>query len=248
MFGYLSNLYQPAIEALLARFGLAVPDSTLNMLTTTLVTARFPATPRLEGSRSPVPAAKSALAHARKVLAYLQDPPARKDSLPKRVASLRAAMRGSDILTLELSQHLRISAAEYACFLESLSRGDPSEDALSGVIEALEKISDPDSNWQSGGRPVSQSTTIIQAACIAWDRAGRTEKYTWNEVSGSLDGALPDFIRGLLCLCNGKDEAIDKIERRRPSLLSKSRAGDGIALNDKAIQAVLLTCKKSGLI
>lgn len=248
MSGYLSNLYQPAIDALLTRFGLAVPDSTLRMLTSTLVTARCQAAPRPEGSRSPVPAAAKALAHARKVLEYVRHPPARKDSLPKRAASLHAAMLGSGILAFDLSLHLKIPVAEYSDFLDSLLRGDPSADVLSLVIEALEKVSGPDRNWQSVGRPISQTTTVVRAACIAWMRAERAVRFSWDESAERLDGALPDFIRDLLGCCNGTDTAVAKIERRRPTLPGQRKVGQGMRMSDGAIRMALLACKKDGLI
>lgn len=248
MSGLLANLYAPAIDSLLERSSLVVPEGTRDNLVTVVVHARCREHPRTPGSRSPIPASEKALAHATKVRQYLNEPPSRKERLVKRAMSLRSALLESEILPLELLLHLNLPEDEYFAFVDALATGVPSIDVLDRLIDVLTEIAAPGPGWQSVGRPISQSTTIIRTACIAWTRAGRTDKFTWNETLDSLDGALPDFIRALLSLCNGTDEAIINIERRRPSLPNERKAGQGMVLNDKAIQAVLLTCKKDGLI
>jgi hypothetical protein len=245
---YLAKLYGPVIDELLARFHLEIPASARDMLTGTLVFARCEATPRSEGSRSPVPSAAKALAHAEKVLGHMRKRPIRSASLPKRATSLRAALLGSEILALELSFHLKLQPDEYGDFLDALRNGKPDEAVLLQVIEALQQVSGPDRTWQSVGRPISRTTTLIRTACIAWIRAERPVRFSWDESAERLDGQLPDFIRGLLRCCNGTDLAVARVEARRPEMPGQRKAGQGIRMSDGAIRMALLACKKDGLI
>lgn len=261
---YLLFQYRPVADGLLELHDLSVPESTQHLLATTIMHSRELTHDQTRRSHSPNPAKKKIETHARALLAYAEKPPARKNSVPKRCASLRKALLGSDLLALELGLvHAHHGTSfDFEALLNSLEAGQADPTVIAALLNTLART--PSGSWGKLGRPREQAKQIVRAGCIVWNRAGRTERYSWREdvgdpadkdAKGTLAGPLPDFLRDLIACCNGTHKLVAKLERGRRPEPPKGYPfewpdipGDGLILSDKSLQLAIMDCKNSGLI
>jgi hypothetical protein len=181
---------------LLARHGLTVPDSTTEMIAKTIA-KRYKLGSRQKKELSPRERLRKAHTHAVKLLEYTER--GTKDSrlcasISTRSASLFGALN-------DLGVVIRLATAtslDVVGILGRLESGGLSKDELTRLIPALRSAL-PASGRP--GRPREDTAHVLRGACIAWLRAGRAQKYTWDEVSGRLKGPLAAFARDLLDCC-----------------------------------------------
>lgn len=181
---YLLSLYRPVADELLVRHKLSLPNNTRDMLATTIMHSRELAKEGKDGSHSPTPARKKVETHARALLGYSINPPVRKDSILKRCASLEKALLSSGLLALDIgiSNHRNKVDFDFGGLLESLKVGNADPAAISILLDSLSRI--PWGRWEKLGRPKEHAGHVVRSGCLAWKRAGRTERYSWREDKG----------------------------------------------------------------
>ena len=253
---YLLQEYRPIVNSLLTKHRLSVPDETCDMLAKTIMYLhRVPRSERRE-PYSPVAALTKATKHVRALLRYAEKPSTHKDSVPKRCASLHAALLSSGMLVFELGvAQVERDEFEYAALLDSLEAGHPDVSSLAMLLDSLNSIQSNQGDWQKVGRPWGSAKRVVRDGCIAWWSAGRTDSFTWNDDREELLGPMPDFLRDLIACCNGTHELMVQYKRtHRPELPKgyefkwpKSK-GDSLRVTDKSLQMAIIDCKNEGLI
>lgn len=197
--------FRPVVDAVLNTHGLAVPDTTRDMLANTIAHNReLPmSNPKPLGSRSALPTLRTARTHAKKLIEYVAHPPTRKVSVPLRCAKLAAAVRGNKIAGMTLA----MESVGTNALLDSLDAGNVTAGTLRRLVRMIDKIEKQHERERKKGagigRPWAAHTRVIRAGCIAWQRAGYRIGYQWNDDTATLTGALPEFLRDLIECCAG---------------------------------------------
>lgn len=235
---YLLLLYRPVVDALLALHGLSVPESTRDNLATDIMLSREVVAETKGGIHSPLPALRKADTHAKALLKYASQPPSRVSSIANRCAKLYAVLNDPRV-AMELA--ITAPALDQTRLLDGLAalRIEPHQlSRLSDAVAVTER------NARASGRPWSAAKLIIRGGCIAWNRGGRTESFTWSAANGSLSGPLPAFLSDLLACCNGTHDLARSL--RQPDAGQRKR-GDGLHLSDDALRVVITECKNAAL-
>jgi hypothetical protein len=188
--------YMVQARELLARHGLSVPDNTTEMIAKTIAKRYSLQSRPRKGEPSPRERLKKALTHAERLLEYakrkIKDRRLRA-AISTRSASLRRALD-------DLAVVIRLATATPLDVVQLLDRvtSGLSKGELTRLIRALKSALAASGK---SGRPPEDATHVLRGACIAWLRAGRAEKYSWDEGSGTLKGPLAKFARDLLRCC-----------------------------------------------
>jgi hypothetical protein len=245
---YLTLKYRPIADALLAKHRLSASSETRDMLAKAIMVERT--LPAGFGLRkySPLPALRSALTNARALLRFAGKPPSRHVSISTRCAKLAAALRDSELVGLTLM--LAEPNFDSLDLLDALDLGIPNAHELRSLIKTLEAL-DPENLRWIVGRPLGLTTPIIRHGCVAWSRARRVEKYSWNDVNECLSGPLPNFLRDLIACCNGTHVLVQKAPQSAPkghSLPDVIKRGDGLVMTDAALRHAIDRCEKANLL
>lgn len=187
---------------LLARHELVVPGSTTEMIAKTIAKRySLPSRPR-KAELSPRQRLKKALTHAAKLLEYIEGRTTGekrlRGSISKRSAALSNALNDFGVVVWLATA---TPPVDVVAVLERLESGCLSKHELTRLISALE--STLLANGKTG-RPREDMAHVLRGACIAWLRAGRREKCTWDPHSGdpgTVKGPLVEFARDLLDCC-----------------------------------------------
>lgn len=199
MFHY-QQLQKPAADNLLAKHALKVPGTTRDNLAfaIALYLERAQSDQRDPGSRSVLPALRTARTHARALIEYTTRPPSRVTSVRLRCEKLAAAIRsGRELLGLGLA----IVGIDPDNLLQGL---DACQYEVSVLQRLIEHVDREELAGGARGRPWARDTTLIRAGCITWLRAGRRIGYTWDDEVERLSGELPAFLRDLTAICRGR--------------------------------------------
>jgi hypothetical protein len=190
--------YVPCARGLLLRHKLTVPDRTVEMIAKTIADSRKLES-RAKPGLSPRARIKKALTHAAKLLEYTQRGTAEdqrlRRSISRRSSSLAQALSNLGVVVWLATATTPI---DVVAVLERLKGGRPSKDELTRLIATLESVL-PASG--KPGRPREDTTHVLRGACIAWLRAGRADKCTWDVDSETVKGPLAAFARDLLNCC-----------------------------------------------
>lgn len=196
--GSAQTLYSYTIQAreLLDRHNLIVSDVTVEMVAKTIAKRYKVGSGRSKGP-SPRERISKALAHAGKLVEYAdrrkKDRRLAASISTRSVALLRALADIRVVIRLAITTSLDVVEV-----LERLKRSELSKDDLTHLIAALKSVLP---TTGKSGRPREEIAHVIRGACIAWLRAGRDEKYTWDEASGILKDPLAAFARDFLKCC-----------------------------------------------
>lgn len=216
---YFIQKYGPVVDALLMTHGLRFPeetrDMTRDMLADTISKCRELSQSESEPceSRSATPALRTARTHARKLIEYADDPPARKTSMQLRRTKLAAALRSNEV---RVGLDLVYAGMDLNVLLIALDKGDVQKETLQRLVQIVDEVEKEPGGI---GRPWGQRTYLVRSACIAWERANRPVEFRWNSWSGgegTLTGALPDFLRDLVACCAGTHSLVKEEPRRVP--------------------------------
>ena len=191
---------RPAADKLLAKHSLEVPEATRDNLAfaIALYFERPQTDQREPGSRSVLPALRTARTHARALIGYSTRPPSRGASVRLRCTKLAAAIRTREEL---LGMGLAIVGIDPDTLLQGLDASQYDVCVLQRLIEHVDR---EELAGGARGRPWAQDTTIIRAGCITWLRAGKRIGYTWDDEVERLSGDLPAFLRDLTAICRGR--------------------------------------------
>jgi len=181
---------------LLARHRLSVPENTTEMIAKTIA-RRYPLQSRRRNTGpSPRERLKKALTHAKKLLEYTE-----RKTLSRRTRAAMSTRSTSLHRALDdVAVVIELATATPQDVVQLLNRvtSGLSKDELTRLIQALESTLPARGK---SGRPPKDATRVLRGACIAWLRAGRVEKYTWDEGSGTLKGPLARFALDLFRCC-----------------------------------------------
>ncbi len=191
---------RPAADKLLAKHSLEVPEATRDNLAfaIALYFERPQTDQREPGSRSVLPALRTARTHARALIGYSTRPPSRGASVRLRCTKLAAAIRTGEEL---LGMGLAIVGIDPDKLLQGLDACQYDVCILQRLIDHVDR---EELAGGARGRPWAQDTTIIRAGCITWLRAGKRIGYTWDDEVERLSGDLPAFLRDLTSICRGR--------------------------------------------
>jgi hypothetical protein len=182
---------------LLEKHKLTVPEGTTEMIAKTIAKHYNSELRSKNKGPSPRERINKAITHAAKLLQYAKrgiGDRRLQASISVRSASLRQAL--SDIgVVIWLASSMTI---DVAYVLDRLTSG-LSKEELTRLIRALRSAL---TRTGKSGRPPGETAYVLRAACIAWLRAGRSEKYTWDASSDILKGPLSAFVRELLVYCD----------------------------------------------
>jgi hypothetical protein len=150
---------------------------------------------------SPRTRIRKALAHAEKLLEYTE-----RDTKNRRLAG--SVSNRSAALTRMLNDFgvavwlaTVMPPIDVVAVLEKLESGGLPKGNLTRLIRALKSALPAKGK---PGRPREGMAHVLSGACIAWRRAGRPEKCTWDPLSGDqgmVKGPLAAFARDLLACC-----------------------------------------------
>ena len=202
---YFLSKYLSIADALLGAHGLHVSYSIRYMVAECINCNReLPASKDwVPGSRSALPALRTARTHAVWLIKYAAHPPTHNKSTPLHCAKLAAAVRGNQIVGMTLD----MEGIDPSALLDSLDAGNITTDTLRRLVRTIDKIEEQhDLERKNGtgiGRPWAAHTVVIRTGCRAWQRAGHRIGYQWNDVTGTLTGPLPEFLRDLIECCAG---------------------------------------------
>lgn len=243
---YLLARYRPVVDELLRTHGLAVPPATRDNLAKSVKQSRELPRAATAPKHTPRPALLVAAGHARALLRYAENPPTRPGSIPLRCAKLAMALNTHALVGLALI--LGSPTFDTSKLLAKLEINLIDTKELSSLLSAIDALKV--SGWKIG-RPWAISTPIVRGGCIAWKKSGRRESFTWNEITGSLNGPLPDFLRDLISCCNGTHRLVQRLCPRgsqRSAERPMRRRGDGLRLSDQALHVLIDRCKKADLL
>lgn len=238
---YFLAKYQPIADALLSLHGMSVDDDARDMLADTITKNRELPRNDSNETHSPIPAARKARKHARKLLEYARRPPRSKTSVPTRCASLRTALLSAGILAVDMGVRRAGAQFDYGALLDSLETQRIDEAQLAELVMVLDAVIADPKGWQKVGRPWGLAKPVVRGGCMAWRIAGhRRLSYRWDDGGGKVIGPLPQFLRSLIACCNGTHELIRNIPRERQKL-PKPR-GDGLHLSDESLKLAIIEC------
>jgi hypothetical protein len=195
------NTYVVRARELLDRHGLTVPDKTTEMIARTIAKP-YKLESKQKKGLSPRERIKKALVHAAKLLEYTERVTTGNQrlraSISRRAVALSKALNDFGVVVWLATATPSIDVVDV---LERLKSGWPSKHELMRLILALKSALPANGK---PGRPREDTTHVLRGACIAWLRAGRPEKCTWDPTSGdpgTVKGPLAVFARDLLSCC-----------------------------------------------
>lgn len=200
LMSHYQHLQKPAADKLLAKHALHVPEATRDNLASAiaLYLERPQSDQREPGSRSVLPALRTARTHARALIEYSKRAPSREASVRLRCEKLAAAIRSGDVL---LGMGLALVGIDPDKLLQGLDARQYDACVLQRLIEYVDR---EELSGGARGRPWSRDTYLVRAGCITWLRAGKKIGYTWDDEVERLTGDLPAFLRDLTAICRGR--------------------------------------------
>jgi hypothetical protein len=195
-----SYIYTAQARELFDRHRLIVPDKTTEMIAKTIARSYRLASIKNKGP-SPRTRIRKALAHAEKLLEYTErDTKSRRlaASVSNRSASLTRILNDFGVAVWLATATPPI---DVVAVLEQLEGDGLPKGELTRLIPALKSALPAKGK---PGRPREDMAHVLRGACIAWRRAGRPEKCTWDPLSGehgTVKGPLAAFARDLLDRC-----------------------------------------------